>query len=189
MSVSIASVSGDGSGNEWLGRLCLRYVNRSQGDYDEELAELCVLLPLPQARDNAAMELEIQNIAHAGGISTLLQLYNTSCAETVGYRRAGWVEALALQNASHFDPSLIYIASYHGRPVGFCMARKSRQMGRITGIAVRPEFRRRGFATALLRHALDVLAQRGATEAFLHADVGDPASLGLFLHLGFTPRS
>lgn len=188
MSVSIASFPRNGSGNEWLGRLCLKYVNRKQ---QQEMAAFAELWADPSpfgAGEEPGTDLEVRTLFGAGGVSALIRLYNEAYVGAGDYREAGWMEALALQTANGYDPSLIYIAYRSGRPVAFCMSRKCGQTGRITGIGVRPECRGRGIATALLRHAMKRLAERGATEVYLHADTHDAASRRLYTKLGFGPR-
>jgi ribosomal protein S18 acetylase RimI-like enzyme len=185
MSVSIAAFPRSGLGNEWLGRLCLKYVNRLHERRSAPFAEMWAELPAAAPAGPDAKGLVIVALPYAGGISALLRLYNEAYVGAADYRRAGWVEARALQTARGYDPSLIFIGLREGRPVGFCMARKSGQRGRITGIAVRPEHRGRGFGAALLRHAMDQLAARGASRVHLSADTYCPACRRLYARAGF----
>jgi ribosomal protein S18 acetylase RimI-like enzyme len=183
MSVSIGSFPLRGSGNEWLGRLCLRYVNRVHQRRTGLFVEMWAELPLPEP--GQPPPIEIVTLHHAGGIPALVRLHNEAYVGAADYRRAGWVEGLALQTAAGYDPSLIFIGMRNGVPVGFCMARKRGQAGRITGLAVRPEWRGRGFGTALLWQALSELSARGATRVRLSACAEDLAGQRLYRKVGF----
>jgi ribosomal-protein-alanine N-acetyltransferase len=55
----------------------------------------------------------------------------------------------------------------------------------ILNIAVAPESRRAGYATRLLRHAIDVLRARGAREFFLEVREGNGGAIDLYEKLGF----
>lgn len=188
MSVSIGAFPGQERRNEWLSRLCLKYVNRVNKQGLAAFAELWADLPLALKPERPAAEVEIRTLARSGGVPALLRLHNEAYVGATDYRRAGWVEGLALQTAKGYDPTLIYIAFMVGRPVGFCMSRKRGQTGRITGVAVRPEFRCRGIGAALLDHAMRELSARGATGVYLHADPDQPASHRLYTKMGFSVR-
>jgi aminoglycoside 3-N-acetyltransferase I len=51
-------------------------------------------------------------------------------------------------------------------------------------LAVEPSHRRRGIATAMIREAQRVAAQRGAWVIFVQADVGDEPAIALYSRLG-----
>jgi len=55
----------------------------------------------------------------------------------------------------------------------------------VHGLAVDPEQRRRGLATAVVAEVLDWAASRGATTAWLHVEVDNPAAIALYGGLGF----
>ena len=76
-----------------------------------------------------------------------------------------------------FDPTLWFLASdkgTSGEVVGFCCCYpadgRSRRCGLIDELGVRPAWRRRGIARALLTHALRALKDRGLVAANLRAD-------------------
>lgn len=54
----------------------------------------------------------------------------------------------------------------------------------IYDLAVAIEHRRRGVATALIRHLQDIAAQRGAWVTYVQADYGDAPAVALYEKLG-----
>lgn len=56
----------------------------------------------------------------------------------------------------------------------------------LHGLTVAPDQRRRGLATAVVAELLDWGAERGATTAWLHVEVDNPAGLALYEDLGLT---
>jgi ribosomal protein S18 acetylase RimI-like enzyme len=56
----------------------------------------------------------------------------------------------------------------------------------LHGLAVAPDQRRRGLATAVVAELLDWGAERGATTAWLHVEVDNAAGLALYEGLGLT---
>jgi GNAT superfamily N-acetyltransferase len=183
MSVSIGSIPRRSVGNEWLGRLCLRYVNRVQQCQSDLFVEMRADLPVPTGEE--IPHLDIRRLDEMGGVPVLMRLYNEAYVGAPDYQRAGWVQAFALQTSKCFDPSLVFVAAWNGHPVGFCMARKRGQSGQITGLAVKPAWRRRGFGTALLLHAAQQLAVRGAVSAHLSVAGADGGSRSLYRRSGF----
>jgi GNAT superfamily N-acetyltransferase len=140
---------------------------------------------LPVEDVPAPAELEIYRLRAVGGVPTLLALHNEAYVGAPDYRRAGWVEALALQTAKGYDPSLIFVGCWNNRPVGFCMARKCGQTGRIAGLAVKPDWRRRGFGSALIRHTLAELYERGVLRVTLNVGAASDESRSIYRSVGF----
>lgn len=56
----------------------------------------------------------------------------------------------------------------------------------INNVAVRPEFRRRGFASVLLEHVMDEAIGRGVTAATLEVRRSNAGALRLYERLGFS---
>jgi ribosomal-protein-alanine N-acetyltransferase len=59
----------------------------------------------------------------------------------------------------------------------------------LMNLAIRPEARRRGIGTQLVRHALAVGAERGARTALLEVRASNRAALALYDNLGFARKS
>jgi [ribosomal protein S18]-alanine N-acetyltransferase len=72
-----------------------------------------------------------------------------------------------------------------GQVVGFCLCWVIFDELHINTLAVAPAARRRGLATALLRHILADAAAAGATKATLEVRASNTAALALYGRLGF----
>jgi ribosomal protein S18 acetylase RimI-like enzyme len=67
-------------------------------------------------------------------------------------------------NVPGFDPSLCQVAWSGGEVAGFVFCHIRRGVGIVPEVAVRPTWRRRGIARALLVRGLNALADRGISE-------------------------
>lgn len=87
-----------------------------------------------------------------------------------------------------------------GKPVGYIMCRIElggshfkrfglAKKGHVVSLAVLPEHRRRGIATALMKEATLNLRKEGAGECFLEVRVSNEPALELYRSLGFTEVS
>jgi ribosomal protein S18 acetylase RimI-like enzyme len=79
-----------------------------------------------------------------------------------------------MTGAEDFDPTLWFLATAEDEVAGVCLCRPQRpgepDVGWVRVLCVRPRWRRRGIALALLRHAFGELAQRGRLRAGLGVD-------------------
>jgi len=89
-------------------------------------------------------------------------------------------------------PDLFIVAERGGRVVGYIMCRIERDFfgrrtkGHVISIAVMPEHRRMGIATALMREALARMAGRyRASECYLEVRVSNTPAISLYEKLGF----
>lgn len=91
---------------------------------------------------------------------------------------------------------IFLVAVVEGRIVGYNMCRIEVgighikrgivKQGHIVSIAVLPEYRRRGIATALMVSAMDSMKNRyGAAEAYLEVRVSNEPAIRLYEKLGF----
>jgi ribosomal protein S18 acetylase RimI-like enzyme len=81
-----------------------------------------------------------------------------------------------------------YVWLEKGRVVGNVTFQRADALGtrwRISNVAVRPEYRRRGIAAALMRPALNNIAEQGGDWAILHVRGDNSAALHLYESLGF----
>lgn len=104
----------------------------------------------------------------------------TAAAETL---REGWAAdrreiALSLDH----DPAGAVVAEVDGRWAGMACATAYVSNGWVGNLIVRPERRRQGVATALLRHSLERLDGAGVREVRLDAD---PPGEALYRNMGF----
>lgn len=73
-----------------------------------------------------------------------------------------------------YDPSLWFLALEGDEPVGTALCEAYPERGWSNTIGVRPAWRGRGIATALLRHAFAEFRRRGLREAALGVDAQNP---------------
>jgi ribosomal protein S18 acetylase RimI-like enzyme len=55
----------------------------------------------------------------------------------------------------------------------------------LSNVAVHPDFRRRGYARGLIRHALGEIRSRGGRKVYLQVDVGNETGVRMYRELGF----
>jgi len=89
-------------------------------------------------------------------------------------------------------PDLFLVAERDGHVVGYIMCRIEKSLfgrdvkGHVISIAVMPEHRRMGIATALMKEALSRMAKRyGARECYLEVRVSNIPAISLYEKLGF----
>ncbi|MBI3264499.1 MAG: ribosomal protein S18-alanine N-acetyltransferase [Acidobacteria bacterium] len=71
------------------------------------------------------------------------------------------------------------------RVAGFCVCWDVVREVHLNTLAIRPDLRRRGLGTLMLRHVLREAAERGARRATLDVRVSNDAALALYRALGF----
>ncbi|UCE13105.1 MAG: ribosomal protein S18-alanine N-acetyltransferase [Candidatus Heimdallarchaeota archaeon] len=93
-------------------------------------------------------------------------------------------------------PSAFLICEINGDVVGYTMARLEKGLshysifhrakkGHTVSVAVKPEYRRRGLATKLLKGSINAMIEHGATELFLEVRVSNSAAVNLYKSLGY----
>jgi mycothiol synthase len=106
-----------------------------------------------------------------------------------------WTEDVwrrALTGYEEFRPDLSTVVLEGDEPVGFTIcaiegAPGGQTQGQIVQIGVRPEWRRRGIAAALLSLAMHRFAEAGAETAFLDVGLNNPQARALYERMGFLP--
>jgi len=97
------------------------------------------------------------------------------------------VRSLALHSVR--DGQQVLISEAQGRAVRFAKLTDIRvgsgKFGRILGVAVHPQFRRKGIATALVKAAFESITHRKATAVFVTVRRRNAASLTVFRSQGF----
>ena len=98
-----------------------------------------------------------------------------------------WTRDMYLAELEHSDVARFYIArDAVGEAVGFCSCWQIIDEVHITTLAVLPEHRRSGVATALINRALADGAARGALRATLEVRRSNEPALKLYERCGFS---
>lgn len=98
-----------------------------------------------------------------------------------------WTRAMYLAELENAEVSFCYLArAADGRTVGFCSFWRVLDELHINNLAVLPEFRRIGIATALLEFVLSMGAALGAGRATLEVRRSNDAARLLYEGFGFT---
>lgn len=93
-------------------------------------------------------------------------------------------------------PSAFLICEVNGDIVGYTMARLEKGLshysifqrakkGHTVSVAIKPEYRRKGLATQLLKRSMTAMIGHGATELFLEVRVSNTAAVNLYKSLGY----
>jgi len=88
------------------------------------------------------------------------------------------------EHEAAYPPCRLYLASLDGRPVGACSLFLAEGCGRIDSMVVRPEYRRRGVASALVARAVTDSLATGADLTYLYTE-GGGAGAAVYAKLGF----
>ncbi len=97
-----------------------------------------------------------------------------------------WTREMYLADLANRGVSFCFLAQDdEGRAVGFCSVWRVADEVHINNLAVKPEFRRMGVATALLNYALREAARRGARRATLEVRRSNDAARRLYERFGF----
>ena len=80
-----------------------------------------------------------------------------------------------------------FVAESDAHVVGYAIARDAAGVAEILDLAISPEWRRAGVATALLCELLATLERGGVTEVFLEVRESNRAARALYLAHGFSP--
>lgn len=105
--------------------------------------------------------------------------------EAVTFSRP-WTREMYLSELEHRDVSRVYLArDAVGEAIGFCSCWQILDEVHINNLAVIPERRRSGVASALLSRVLADGAGRGAHRATLEVRRSNHAALGLYERFGF----
>lgn len=97
-----------------------------------------------------------------------------------------WTKEMYLSELEHRDVSFFYVArDALGEAIGFCSCWCVLDEVHINNLAVLPEHRRSGVASALLERVLRDGAARGASRATLEVRRSNVAALKLYERFGF----
>jgi mycothiol synthase len=108
------------------------------------------------------------------GLRLVHELTEEALAGHWDHRPRGFEEFCRAQaDAEGHDPELWYLAFVDGDPAGALIARVRTGRGLIGWLGTRPEFRRRGVASALLSAAFDELQTRGVSRVEVDVDTAN----------------
>lgn len=102
-------------------------------------------------------------------------------AEAFGspWRRSSYARAITT------SPRQFVVAELDGELVGYAGFWVEQRKAHIAKVAVRPEYRRRGIAQALLEHLLDVVRRLGIGYAYLEVRESNQGAQELYRRFGF----
>ncbi len=124
--------------------------------------------------------LEVRRACDAAGLRTFMETAGTAF-ETP---REMWDQMMPPETCA-VDPDLAYfIGHYQGKPAAVAMMYRVGPTACIGGVGTLPEFRGRGFGTALTAAAISAGAAIGCTSAALRSG---PMSIRLYRRMGFLP--
>ena len=105
--------------------------------------------------------------------------------ETLSFTRP-WTREMYLSELEHGDVSFFYVArDAVGEAIGFCSWWLVLDEVHINNLAVLPEYRKGGIATAIIERVLADGALRGAHRATLEVRRSNEPALALYRKLGF----
>lgn len=81
------------------------------------------------------------------------------------------------------------LAEIDETPVGMAVLRVAGEQADIITIAVRPQYRRHGLATTMMKQSIEKAVSLGADAMFLDVENGNTAAIALYAALGFTQLS
>ena len=110
--------------------------------------------------------------------------------EQSGLSRWGWAAYYAELQGGNRELMLVakpirLRSTDHNQIAGYIVARETAGELHINNVAVRDQYRRRGYGSALLGRVLDEARKRRATTAFLEVRCGNSAAQALYEKCGF----
>lgn len=122
----------------------------------------------------------IEPVSSAGQIDEVLAIEEVSFTNP-------WTREMYLAELENAGVSFCFLArGADGRSIGFCSVWRVLDELHINNLAVLPDFRRSGVATALLAHVLGYGAALGARRATLEVRRSNDSARMLYERFGFT---
>lgn len=122
---------------------------------------------------------------HVAPLASERELDDIIRIESLSFRNP-WTREMYLSELEHREVSTFYLARDPvGEPVGFIAVWRVLDELHVNNLAVLPEHRRSGVASALLTRALADAAARGATRATLEVRASNEPALRLYERFGF----
>jgi GNAT superfamily N-acetyltransferase len=175
--------------NLFIPLLVRRYVAWTERNVRQQCVELRIgELEKWQGETDVPEGIEILSLPQCGSEWLLRRMFNQCFHDCPGFRRARYVDILALRSSPHHDPSNILVARAGKRHAGFCIGRlRAGGRGLVNGLGVHPDFRGQGIGRGLLRTALTRLQAQGASEAMIRVHPDNAPAKQLYRSEGFLP--
>jgi GNAT superfamily N-acetyltransferase len=125
----------------------------------------------------------VQTIPNETGAGEAAEWIETAVADDVGLPDETLWRCVAA-NEARYVACRLYLGRVDGIPAGTCDLFESENWGRIDSVVTRPEFRRKGVASALVTYAVIESLTSGNNETYLFTEPGGHAER-LYLRLGF----
>ena len=104
--------------------------------------------------------------------------------ETASFKTP-WSEPL-FYNEIFKTISVLRVAKIDGRVVGYLCANIIIDEGHILNLAVHPEYRRLGIASALIKEMIDIMRDRDCRSIFLEVRVSNEQAMKMYEKFGFS---
>lgn len=91
----------------------------------------------------------------------------------------------SISEKERFQPGLVFVAELNGKLVGTTIAGYDGYRGWLNGVAVHPEFQRRGIAKEMVHHAIAKLQSLGCLKVNLQIRDGNEAVVAFYETMGF----
>lgn len=95
-----------------------------------------------------------------------------------------WNE-MAFLNEIYNSSSIVKVAVYENKIVGYICASSVIDEGHILNIAVSPDMRRRGIATVMLEKVIEELKKRGCKSIYLEVRASNTIAMKFYENFGF----
>ena len=152
-----------------------------------EVRSAAAAIPVPLGLTVRALNIKRESVVWA-------QLQNTIFGDFPGYEAVTTDTLASIVKHSTFDPSLLVIGTYFSRPIGYCLGFSIESLTKektlkIEGMGVLPDFRRRGYARALMSEILTRAYIKGHTSSELVVLSSNAAAIALYEKYGFKEKN
>jgi hypothetical protein len=118
---------------------------------------------------------------HEGDEQDVITLWT----QVLGYTASHNNPSRSLRRKLNHDRDLLLVALDENRVIGTVMGGYDGHRGWLYSVAVDPAHRRRGVATALVRHMEQLLADRGCPKINLQVMLSNPHAVAFYRSLGY----
>ena len=105
--------------------------------------------------------------------------------ETICFADDPWSRDMVAAEFSGINPARYYVGEEDGHIVAYAGIWLIAPEGYITNVAVLPEYRRKGAASAILRKMIEEANEEGVSDITLEVRVSNAAAIALYRSFGF----